>query len=403
MNGMDTGVLRHLEMFNTIKLDSTQIEAGAIALELFAEKVESVKGVNYTDLLQESMDGLDDATQSVVKSFVDTEQAAGDLTQSVSDLPALFTKSASAALNLTPILATLKSMAISAAISLAITGAIKLFDSLVHYEENQLEKVSELTDAYNNLKAESESLQQELSSVEEKINELNSQESLTLVEQEELDKLHAQSVELKNQIYLMEQRKQLAAQEAEEAAHKTVNSKTEFSDYGPKTSNNRMTKAEKLEENIAGMRDLYAQITALNEEMNDGIQNGFEGKAYGSAEAYQRKIESLKDRYDDLKGSALELQSSLEDQAAAFVGATEAGNEDKAAITAVVDALTLCLQETDSSTAATEGYTAAVEEEASAAEQAASKLEEHAAAANTVTEELSKVWAGLLRQPKGAE
>lgn len=403
--------LKDLWKGNTLSLG--EINEGVEYLELYKDLLKEIGDISedskqYKELFKETFEGSSPAVKEATARFIDAQGSLEDLKNSADDLPDMFSQSATAASKFSTALQTVKVMAVAAIASFAIQFAVKqiasYIDSVVHYEEIQLEKLAELTDAYNEVKAESDAVQQELDSVNEKIDILNGKDSLTLVEQEELDKLRLQSIELENQIYLLEQKKQLAAEAAEAAAHQTVNSTTETSshfkgavgdEYGYvslNTAGYKISKIDKLKENIEDMRSLYAEINTLNKEMNDGIRDGFEGRTYSSAEAYQKKIEELTGQYDDLKAESIELQSSLNEQAESFVGATEAGNADQLAIKAVSEELVQCLEDTTNATAATERFTAVLEEVDSALDKSNIRFGEHTKAASDWRDGLEKLW-----------
>ena len=105
-----------------------------------------------------------------------------------------------------PILALMAGVAV-------IYGVVKLFDALHVSAEEASETLQETKNSISNLESELESLQTELDETRERIAELEAMPSLSLVEQEELDKLKEQVALLERQQKLKEL--QLASEEAQ--------------------------------------------------------------------------------------------------------------------------------------------------------------------------------------------
>lgn len=90
-------------------------------------------------------------------------------------------------------------------ITVGITILIKVISAFIVTEEEAREKISAATQAYEDQKSALESLNSELQSTKDRIEELNNQDTLTIVEQEELDKLLLQEASLERQVELVEQ------------------------------------------------------------------------------------------------------------------------------------------------------------------------------------------------------
>ena len=97
---------------------------------------------------------------------------------------------------------TLISLAAAAA---AIYAVVAITKALITTLEEQEEKLTELNTVLESTESKLSDLESQLKEVKDRIDELNNQESLTFVEQEELDTLRAQSEELERQISLNEQ------------------------------------------------------------------------------------------------------------------------------------------------------------------------------------------------------
>ncbi len=97
---------------------------------------------------------------------------------------------------------TVVSMVTSLLISAALGAVIKAIDNSVHAIENNVDKISELTDKEKSLKSEIKNINEQLSDTKLKINELERQDKLTLLEQGELENLKAANDELERQLRL---------------------------------------------------------------------------------------------------------------------------------------------------------------------------------------------------------
>lgn len=100
-------------------------------------------------------------------------------------------------------------------IGLVVMGAtvlVNIISALIVTEEEAREKISNATQAYEDQKSALESLNSELETTKDRIEELNNQDTLTIVEQEELDKLAQQEASLERQIELQERLTKAAQQ-----------------------------------------------------------------------------------------------------------------------------------------------------------------------------------------------
>lgn len=89
-----------------------------------------------------------------------------------------------------------------AAVALAIWGMIKAFDAMIVTLEESEEKLTDLNSKLESTESKLKDLEDELKEVQDRMKELHEQESLTFVEQEELDNLRSQNAELERQIDL---------------------------------------------------------------------------------------------------------------------------------------------------------------------------------------------------------
>lgn len=85
-----------------------------------------------------------------------------------------------------------------------IYAVVKVIQALYVSADEAREKIQKATEAYEEQTSALESLNSELKTTKDRIDELNSQDSLTIVEQEELEKLQQQEASLERQIKLQE-------------------------------------------------------------------------------------------------------------------------------------------------------------------------------------------------------
>lgn len=136
-----------------------------------------------------------------------------------------------------------------------IYAVVKIIQALWPSADKAREKIQKATEAYEEQTSALESLNSELKTTKDRIDELNSQDSLTIVEQEELEKLQQQEASLERQIKLQEK----LAQDAQKAQATEI-----AKNYKKSTSD------------IATGPDLI-QHRSWNENRND---NGVEYTAY---------------------------------------------------------------------------------------------------------------------------
>ena len=163
----------------------------------------------------------------------------------------------------------------------AAVGAWNLYQSTV---KSANEKMEESFSAYEQAQSEVENVNNELLTTQSRIDELNAKQSLTFVEQAELEKLQEANEKLQLQLDLREKEEQRAARQASEdtvsAYEKTYGkygiseSKTkEYIDNAESTGNNAILLSD--ENNISAMIAGIRQMQKLRQEAfnsNDGYE-----------------------------------------------------------------------------------------------------------------------------------
>ena len=109
-----------------------------------------------------------------------------------------------------------------AIISGVIIGVIALMNGLIDTHKDYVKKLKETSDEISDVKSDIESLEDELKSVGDRIDELNSKDKLSFTEKEELKNLKAQNAELKRSIRLAEEKEKRLQKQASEQLAKAV-------------------------------------------------------------------------------------------------------------------------------------------------------------------------------------
>ena len=96
----------------------------------------------------------------------------------------------------------------------AVTAIVKIVKYLNSSLDRQKEKVEELSQSYKDLQLELDSINTELKDITSRIDELDNKDSLSLVEQDELEKLQITNRELQQKIDLLEREAELTASDS---------------------------------------------------------------------------------------------------------------------------------------------------------------------------------------------
>lgn len=153
--------------------------------------------------------------------------------------------------------------------AITLYAIVKVISAIIVTEEEAREKIQEATDAYEEQKSALESLNDELKTVKERIEELNGQDTLTIVEQEELEKLKQQEASLERQVQLQEQLTKAAqktqATEIEENYSKSNKSLVSGPDLRQYMSWNQDNRSEDwYKETLVNMPDDFAKADFEN-------------------------------------------------------------------------------------------------------------------------------------------
>ena len=164
------------------------------------------------------------------------------------------------------------SIAIMEAISWAIQGIGSLFDSLFVSLEEKKQNLSELSINFDNTCAELDGVNEQLDTMQQRIEELRKKDSLSFMEQDELNKLEQATVYLKEQQGLLDSKKKQEAQELADANKEVF--KQEFGSLENYTHDERAGSLYNFHSELS--QNAYAQdaikltrtISTIEEELN---------------------------------------------------------------------------------------------------------------------------------------
>lgn len=199
-------------------------------------------------------------------------------------------------------------LGITAAIA-AIYAVFKAFDKFVFDYDEKLEKLQESVSKYQETVNELENVESELKSIGERIDELNAKTSLSLIEQDELDKLIASENSLKVQKEYLESMKKIDAEDV----------KQKFNEYWENESpyiNGRVAKPDvEGNDNPIRTNPIYHIASNIGGDNNVGVPNhiGLEklfhemsrtsGTVLDSLTRYQAIISNLENKKTELYSS----------------------------------------------------------------------------------------------------
>lgn len=156
----------------------------------------------------------------------------------------------------------------------ALIGAIKLVSSVLPSSENYGKKFEKLKGQIDKIKGDLESLNSEFETAQFRIKELQGKETLTLVEQAELDNLRLQNELLAQQIELQKEKLKETQKEAAETARKGFNSYINEERYGWQGFDkfNAAISHSNIEGNKEYLRDFKSTLLEYEQELlNAGV------------------------------------------------------------------------------------------------------------------------------------
>lgn len=217
----------------------------------------------------------------------------------------------------------------------AIFGLVKAYDALTESFDEALEKAGESQQAYEEQKSKVNSLNSELETTSQRLEELTSKESLTIVEQEELENLRSTNELLKEQLEIEQAIENMKLQTARNDAINVL-SKKDFTVFDDPSQNGKTAFEQRLSTSAAAGQyapkshsaDVieYAiarqeHLNSITEERNDIIkkqndlldENGkpTDEKAFNE---YSNKVKSLNDDIKTLSDEVIEYWATISEQ-----------------------------------------------------------------------------------------
>lgn len=217
----------------------------------------------------------------------------------------------------------LKAMAINFGIGLVIEGLIlgaKWVIAQIPTVKKLGEDLSKINDELKSLKSESESLNSELKTTVDRIDELESKDSLTLIEENELAKLRQINAELKAQIALNEA---LQKQKTKKQGSKFIDWwEAEDGEARSRKKNKRGVVGKRVTVNVPSEQKWKFNNNSLEEYLNSGfsqlsiLRTQYNKTAADGNEKQSNKIKSqiddleeeLQSKYDEISKNASEVE-----------------------------------------------------------------------------------------------
>ena len=214
-----------------------------------------------------------------------------------------------------------------AAIAVAIWGAVKAYDALTESAEEAGKKLEKSIDEYKEVKKELDSLESELDSNNQKIKELEAQDSLTLIEEKELDKLRVTNDLLQTQIEEQKELLKLQAEKtlkdaknaAEKDSYSTEKYKQITSGVGvPSYSGDQKYKLDTS--SVSTYTDFETRLKevedkALKDALDETLTDIERSEAQAAYEYYQQQKDNIlkawEDAAEEIKNAATKSQEVL--------------------------------------------------------------------------------------------
>ena len=174
----------------------------------------------------------------------------------------------------------------------AVVGIVKLFDAMITTTAELQEELDGMKSSLSDIRSELDSVNQELETTNERMAELLAKDSLTFVEQEELDKLKETNAELERRKNMLEAQEEYERERVGRQAAEVVNSKREEIGWwlNGKSEEEEVyddideylevqKEIEEIEKKLANKKLSSSQRDDLNEELSDLKEDLDEEKA----------------------------------------------------------------------------------------------------------------------------
>lgn len=285
--------------------------------EIDWDKVFNSRGIKDSNgELKEFLENLDDTDDIFGKyqNYLNTTASSTTLFAEITKKAGVVLKSFGAVLG---------SMAINWAIGKTIDFAVKTVDDMVHHIEKAKEQAVQSANSYDLVKQEIESMNKELSTTRDRIDELESMPNLTFSEQEELKRLKDINVELERSI----RQKKIAEDEAAKKARADADSYlgkrenyniyegAKYNEYGSLDIGNSFSSAtgnqiDKFAQQVRDFKSLKSDIESIHAEMDEIEKTDTDFANNNDYKMKSANLAYLQNVLDELQG---ELVNTSED------------------------------------------------------------------------------------------
>jgi TP901 family phage tail tape measure protein len=277
---------------------------------------------------------------SIASTVANIKEAASIVSIGVADAAtALATKGFSAALKELGATMSLVASASPLAVFMAITTAITLLslgiDAATTSLEEQKQELEDVRQEYNSLKSDIENLNTELETTQDRIDELNGKDHLTIIEQSELVKLKETNIELQRQIDLLNAKEKKTAETLADTTETTFNKQNETGGFAgwedvwdgtDIVGQVWVTETERFQEYLQTLESIERQKKALIDAGKDKNPDGTDSQAWidlqNQAKEYDGYLTELSNSYqqylNDYEEAILGGASLDEDQEAQY-------------------------------------------------------------------------------------
>ena len=214
------------------------------------------------DTLKQIKTANTDELQSVLKDTIDQTAELKDSLINVGDAG----KSGFTILGNTVkgFLVTLKAIAPALIAITAAYAAFKYFDNQQHQYTNAVNKAKESITEYQQTKSEVESLNKQLEQTQERIEEINSQDTLTITDQAELETLKKQNDELERQLAIKQSLEGIQQDNAERDIKAAANTKKSYTELQEDKYGSVVGKLKSFADHISSSYNLIDYVTDKN-------------------------------------------------------------------------------------------------------------------------------------------
>ena len=204
----------------------------------------------------------------------------------------------------------------------AIVGVIAAYNAFGPTHKNFVKQLDEQTEKLEDIRSTIKSLNQELQTTQDRIDELNSKESLSPIEKAELEQLKEYNAELERQLKIEQAREDRELLGQLQTAQKTrdtdKNFKTTAHTYGSGTGDNYQQRQQQTEYvnnydvALVDLQDAYAELNKAEKELENAIDSGVDSSS-NEFKALEKNVENAQKKVDDANTSLEEYYQSFTD------------------------------------------------------------------------------------------